>query len=102
VFIRIPYKKRTSESRNIRQEMIEGFRYSWSIKGIKILLMTGMFINFFVTMGVTLLQPLFKNTEGFGVERYGYTMGSLMLGAILGMLILSVWRMRSDRRFFFY
>ena len=24
VFIRIPYKKRTSESRNIRQEMIEG------------------------------------------------------------------------------
>ena len=71
------------------------------IKGIKILLMTGMFINF-CDHGCHAAPALFKNTEGFGVERYGYTMGSLMLGAILGMLILSVWRMRSDRRFFFY
>lgn len=101
-FIRIPYVKRESKVKHIVHDMTEGFKYAWSIRGIKILLGTGMFINFFVTMGVTLLQPLFKYTEGFGVERYGYTMGSLMLGAILGMLILSVCRIKPEQRFFYY
>jgi len=102
IFIRIPHVKRNKTIRNIVQDMTEGFKYAWNIKGIKILLGTGMFINFFVTMGVTLLQPLFKYTEGFGVERYGIAMGSLMLGAILGMLFLSVYRIKPERRFTFY
>ncbi|HPU21970.1 MAG TPA: MFS transporter [Thermoclostridium caenicola] len=102
VFIRIPHVKRETTIRNILHDMTDGFKYAWSIQGIKILLGTGMFINFFVTMGVTLLQPLFKYTEGFGVERYGYTMASLMLGAILGMLILSFYRIKPAKRFSFY
>jgi DHA3 family macrolide efflux protein-like MFS transporter len=102
VFIRIPHVKKGPMKKHIVRDMVEGFKYSWNIMGIKILMLTGMFINFFVTMGVTLLQPLFKNTEGFGVERYGFAMVSLMSGAILGMLVLSVCRIRPDQRFFYY
>ena len=102
VFIRIPHVKKDTSQRHIIRDMAEGFRYSWSIRGIRILMLTGMFINFFVTMGVTLLQPLFRDTEGFGVERYGFAMVSLMSGAILGMLVLSVCRIRPEKRFFYY
>jgi DHA3 family macrolide efflux protein-like MFS transporter len=101
VFIHIPNKPK-DEKKHILHDMSDGFRYSWRNRGIKILLLTGMFINFFVTMGVTLLQPLFLNTPGFGIERYGYTMGSLMSGSIVGMLILSLYRLRSRSRFFYY
>ena len=103
LFIKIP--KKTSlvrEKTHIIQDMIQGLKFTWNQRGIRILLVTGMFINFFSTMAVTLLTPLFKLTPEFGTERYGFAMGSLMIGTIFGMLILSSVAMPSNSRFAYY
>lgn len=103
IFIKMPHVKNTNvEEKHILKEMVIGFQYSWRNTGIKILLITGMFISFFVTVGVTLLQPLFRDTPGFGTARYGFTMGLLMAGSITGMLILSLFKLKSRSRFFYY
>lgn len=102
-FIRMPHVKNPNvEEKHIFNDMATGFQYSWRNKGIKILLITGMTTSFFVAMGVTLLQPLFKDTPGFGIARYGFTMGFLGAGSITGMLILSIFKFKPQSRFFYY
>jgi hypothetical protein len=57
-----------------------------------------MLINLFAMIGVTLLTPLFNGTPGYGAEKYGLMMGSMMAGAVAGMVALSAVKIRADRR----
>ena len=73
-------------------------KYTFGNKGIRTIIFTAMFINFFAVIGMTLLTPLFKSTPEFGVVKYGYVMGCMMLGAVVGMLIFSVFKIKPDQR----
>lgn len=97
LFMKIP-SARAAQKKHIFHEMLDGVRYAFGNKGLRLLIVCCMFINFFSIMGITLLTPLFDSTPGFGKERYGLMMGAFMAGAVLGMVVFSVIKVKPRRR----
>ena len=99
LFLHVPRRQRTATSqRHILADMGEGFRYIWSNNGLRMLIAIGAFLNFFFTIATTLFIPWFDQTPWLGAGRYGFTMGALTAGAILGMLLLSAIKVPAKRR----
>jgi MFS transporter, DHA3 family, macrolide efflux protein len=90
LFMKIPTINKDVKKTDIFHDMVEGARYSFGNRGVRTLIFTGMFLNFFAVVGITLMTPLFKQEPSFGVAMYGYVMGTMMAGALAGMLLLSV------------
>jgi MFS family permease len=98
LFMAIPRISGSGRRKPILQEMIAGMRYTFGHRGIRALITMNMVVGFFSTIIIMLLTPLFKNTPGFGVERFGYVMGTMMAGGALGMLALSAIRIKPGQR----
>lgn len=98
LFIRVPVRKSAAEKQNIFADIMVGAKYTFGNRGIRTLVITGMMINFLAVCGMTLLTPLFNSTEGFGVEWYGYMMGTLTLGMIAGMVVFSIVKIKPAQR----
>ena len=69
LFMKIPFVRRESQKQNILKDMIDGMKYTFGSKGIRTIIFTAMFINFFAVVGLTLLTPLFQSTPEFGVAK---------------------------------
>ena len=98
LFMKLPPVKRAGAKKRMMRDMADGMRYAFSTAGLRTLLISGMLINLFAMIGVTLLTPLFNGTPGYGAEKYGLMMGSMMAGAVAGMAALSAVKIRADRR----
>jgi MFS family permease len=98
LFMKMPRVRREAQKQHIVKEMMDGMKYTFGSKGIRTIIFTAMFINFFAVIGMTLLTPLFQSTPEFGVAKYGYVMGCMMAGAVVGMLIFSVVKIKPDQR----
>lgn len=98
LFMKIPIRHRDGERKHILSEMADGIKYAFGNRGIRTVVFTGMFINFFAVCGITLMTPLFKSNQNFGVTNYGYMMGTMMAGAAVGMLLLSIVKIKPARR----
>lgn len=98
VFISIPKTHRNIEKKNIMLEMWEGMKYTFRQKGIRTLITIGMFMNFFVNVGITLLSPLFKQEPGYGEAMYGAVMATMMCGQLVGMALVSLVKNRAKER----
>jgi MFS family permease len=102
-FMRIQAIHKHAEKKHILREMIEGLKYTLSEPGRRTLIIVGMFLNFFVYIGMTLLTPLFNETDGYGALMLGLVMGTMMMGQICGMLFISFLKFNSkDRPKIFY
>lgn len=98
LFMKVPLVVSSGQKKHIMGDMADGIKYAFGNRGIRALLIMCLITNFFAVVGLTLLTPLFKNTPGFGVERYGYVMGTMMAGAVVGMLALSAIKIRAQQR----
>jgi DHA3 family macrolide efflux protein-like MFS transporter len=98
LFMKIPAVRRASEKKRILHDMADGVKYTFGNRGLRSLLIMCLVTNFFAMIGLTLMTPLFKNTPGFGVERYGFVMGCMMAGAVIGMVALSILKIKPARR----
>ncbi len=99
MFMTIPEVRTSSVvKKHILLEMWEGMKYTFSQSGIRVLITIGMFLNFFVNIGITLLAPLFKTEPGYGVEMYGVVMATLMAGQLVGMLLVSSVKNKASNR----
>jgi MFS family permease len=98
LFVRIPYKKSSGWNKQIMSDMADGLKYAFGNRGIRTMMLTGMMINFFAVIGLSLMTPLFNSTPGFGVARYGLMMGIMMAGAIIGMIVLSAIKIKPQQR----
>jgi MFS family permease len=102
LFIKVPAHAENPERKHIFHDIAEGVRYTFGHRGIRTLVFTGMLINFFAVCGVTMLTPLFNSEPGFGKEMYGLAMGTMMAGAIVGMLTLSILKIKPSQRSGFF
>lgn len=102
LFMAVPKHAASRERKHIFHDVMEGIRYTFSNRGIRTLVLTGMLINFFAVCGTTMLTPLFNSEPGFGKEMYGLAMGTLMAGAIVGMLVLSILKLKPSMRSSFF
>jgi MFS family permease len=93
IFIKIPQKlpeKGAEWQQKITQfknDALEGFRYAWQNKGIRILIFASAFMNFFL-MPIIVLLPFY--VEDFLLARpqwYGYVLAGLGFGSLIGYAI---------------
>lgn len=98
IFIKLPAVNRESQKKHILHDMADGMRYAFGSKGIRTMLITGMLINFFAMIGISLMTPLFNSTPGYGVEKYGLVMGAMMAGAVAGMITFSAVKIKPHQR----
>jgi DHA3 family macrolide efflux protein-like MFS transporter len=98
LFMAIPRISESGQRKPILHDMILGMQYAFGHRGIRALIIMNMVVGFFSTIIIMLLTPLFRNTPGFGVARFGYVMATMMAGGALGMLALSTIRIRPGQR----
>ena len=97
-FLRIPKHTHNIVKKDFFIEITEGLKFTMANKGLKKLVFTGMSINFFSFMGLFLLMPLFKENPLFGEIKYGLVMVSIMVGALLASVALSVFKVKDKYR----
>jgi MFS transporter, DHA3 family, macrolide efflux protein len=98
LFMKLPAKPINPERKNILHDIAEGIKYTFGNRGIRTLVLTGMLINFFAVCGMTLMTPLFTSEPNFGVKLYGYIMGTMMAGMIIGMVVFSIVKIKPSQR----
>ena len=77
--------------RSVLSDMREGMRYVWEWKGLRLIMMISMIINFLVNPGFTLLPILVTKHFGGGALELAWIQSAMGIGMILGGLTLSVW-----------
>lgn len=102
-FMKIPAIHKKIEHKHILHDMVEGLKFTFSQRGIRTLIITGMFLNFFVYVGMSMLTPLFDERPDYGALNLGLVMGTMMVGQLGGMLFISFLKFSSkDRPKIFY
>jgi MFS family permease len=102
LFARIPQVVRGTARGRFFAEMREGFLFGWRNRGLRWLLVSAAFLNFFATMGIVLLLPLFQRTERLGAGRYGIVMAIFSGGLFLGFSLAAALKIPPARRFAIY
>jgi DHA3 family macrolide efflux protein-like MFS transporter len=73
------------------KEMIQGFRYIWTWKGLRILIILSALLNLFMIPPFTLLPILVTTHLGGDVLKLGWLEAAFGVGVIIGGLILGAW-----------
>ncbi len=97
--MRIPHAARAAADARFFAELREGLRFIWQYRGVRHLLTLAISSNFFASMGIVLILPLFERTTGLGPGPYGVLMASFAAGLALGFLATSVATIPYRRRF---
>lgn len=77
--------------RSVLSDMREGMRYVWEWKGLRLIMMISMIINFLVNPGFALLPILVTKHFGGGALELAWMQSAMGIGMILGGLTLGVW-----------
>ena len=100
LFIRVPAIRRDGEEATaVMQDLRASLRYAWRTPGLKQLYALSCAINFFGTMALFLLLPLFEQDAELGAGWYGGLMGAFAVGGLVALLLLSAVEPSSTRRF---
>ncbi len=96
-FIPIPHpEKRKDENgdmikRTFFEDLKEGFQYILNWKGLTLLLVSAMFINFLISPAMSLLPLLVSKHFGGNEVQLAMINSMLGIGMLIGGLVLSVW-----------
>lgn len=96
LFIRIPQQipeaKENLKERfhDYLQDLIEGFKYVWKNKGLRILIYIAAITNFFTTPILPLLPFYVKDVLRIGEEWYGILTGITGIGTLFGFAFVGV------------
>lgn len=77
--------------RSVLADMREGMLYVWDWKGLRLIMVISMIINFLVNPGFTLLPILVTKHFGGGALELAWLQSANGIGMILGGLTLGVW-----------
>lgn len=99
VFTRIPAAAWEAARGRFFSEMREGFAFGWRNEGLRWLIVSASFLNFFATMGIVLVLPLFQETVDLGAGRYGIAMAAFSAGLFLGFSLAAALKIPPAERF---
>jgi MFS transporter, DHA3 family, macrolide efflux protein len=93
LFISIPQPVRTTlgVKLNIIGDMVQGFRYLWTGKGLRHLMGLIALTGFFSTPAFVLIPLLVKNHLAGDVLKLGWINSTFGVGMILGGVLLGIW-----------
>lgn len=101
-FISLPAKKEKEHEHSFFHDMKQGITYIFADKGLFILIAMSFFLNFLFGIIRVLIIPWFVNTNGFGEAKYGFFNGACSVGMIVGMLILSLIKIKDKLKYYVY
>jgi MFS family permease len=89
-FIKIPQKipEKSAEWRTkfaqFKKDTIEGFRYAWQNKGMRVLIFASAFMNFFLMPIIVLLPFYVEDFLHASPQWFGYVLAALGFGSLIG------------------
>jgi DHA3 family macrolide efflux protein-like MFS transporter len=99
LFVRIPKIHRQGPPQHFFADMRDGYRFVWRWRNLRWLLIFAASANFFVTIGIVAVVPLFQRTTGLGPGYYGVVMALLTGGQLAGMFVTSLIAIQAERRY---
>lgn len=97
-FVNIP-KIENKKEQHFLNDLKDGFSFVWNLKGLRYIILVAAFINFFFSIALILLLPLFQRTSNLGAGKYGVVMACFMGGAMAGFLLISIIKIPPFRKF---
>lgn len=104
VFIRIPQKlperhdNLKDKLHHFKMDLIEGFRYIWKNRGLRILIYVAAITNFFTTPILPLLPFYVEDFLKIGAQWYGAFLGITGIGALFGYVFAGFSRLKAKAR----
>jgi len=99
VFIKVPKVQHAKQEFRFLEDTKAGLSFTWRVRPLRYMLVVFSVLNFFASMGVMLLLPLFERTEYLGPGRYGVVLGGLTGGMFVGYILTSIVHIKPARRF---
>jgi DHA3 family macrolide efflux protein-like MFS transporter len=99
LFIKIPPIRHEKREFHFLEDTKAGLSFTWRVRPLRYMLVIFSVLNFFATMGIMLILPLFERTESLGPTRYGVVLAGLTGGMFAGYLLSSVIHIKPNRRF---
>lgn len=99
VFVKIPRISHQEKHPLFFDDLRSGFSFVWHHRGIKYIMLLASVLNFFASMGIMLLLPLFDRSPHLGAGLYGILIGSFSGGAFAGFALTSLVNVKSSHRF---
>lgn len=81
------------------KDMKQGFSFVWRFKALRNLIFMASAMNFFASMSIMLLLPLFNMNESLGPVKYGIAMAVISAGMFLGTLTTSFINIKTDKKY---
>jgi DHA3 family macrolide efflux protein-like MFS transporter len=99
LFIKVPKIRHAKQEFRFVEDSKAGLSFTWRVRPLRYMLVVFSVLNFFASMGVMLLLPLFQRTEYLGPTRYGVVLAGLTGGMFVGYILTSIVHIKPARRF---
>lgn len=101
LFIKIPKLDKPVDKKETAffKDMKEGLSFVWRFRGLRNLIVMAAAMNFFGSIGIMLLIPLFNMNENLGPVKYGIATAIMSAGMFLGMLTTSIINIKTNKRY---
>lgn len=99
VFINIPKVERKNSEFKFKEDLTDGFKFIYKLKGIIWLIVFACFLNFLFGIFTILLMPWFSQDDSLGVVKYGIMNATMSMGMLSGMALLSVVNIKCKDKF---
>lgn len=102
LFIKIPKIERKMVENHFREDLKEGLKFVWNFKVLRNLMLFSAILNFFFSMAMILVLPLFQRNEALGASKYGVAIAVLTGGMFVGMALTSAIDIPYSKRFLIF
>jgi len=99
LFIKVPPIRHARQEFRFVEDTKAGLAFTWRVRPLRYMLFIFAVLNFFATMGIMLILPLFERTEHLGPGLYGVVIGGITGGMFLGYVLTSIVTIKPRRRF---
>jgi len=99
VFIKVPKVQHAKQEFRFVEDTKAGLSFTWRVRPLRYMLVVISVLNFFASMGIMLLLPLFERTPHLGPARYGLVLAGLTGGMFVGYILTSIIHVKPARRF---
>ncbi len=102
LFARFPPVVHAQKEMHFGKDLASGFTFVWRIRGLRFLMLTAAFLNFFASMAIVLFLPFYQRNPSLGPVKYGIAMAVFTGGMFLGMALTAAVKIPAARRFFWF
>jgi MFS transporter, DHA3 family, macrolide efflux protein len=98
LFARVPRIVHAEAAPSFGKDLRAGVSFVWTIRGLRLLILTAALLNFFSNMAIMLFLPYYQRNPALGPAKYGIAMAVFTGGMLLGMALTAAVKVPPARR----